>query len=163
MTCVPIVIIPCPDSFSDASTDAATDPRNIANCSDEMSDLCGEECTGHLVVRSTFLHMDDGHSLMQTYRKLRRAKTDFALMNDPEVYEPGKLSPANFRETHQQTQTMQAPHFQPLQPFQPFQPASDVHACDDKQQAQETQIGKGKERTTVMLRNLPNNYTRRCS
>ena len=129
MMYVPIVIIPCPpDSFGDAGTDAATDASNIANCSDEISDLC-EECTGHLVVRSTFLHMDDGHSLMQTYRKLRRAKSDFALMNDPEVYEPGKLSPANFRETHQQTQTMQAPHFQPLQPLQPV---SDVHPCNGR-------------------------------
>ena len=162
MLCIPVVIMPRAQKMMDTLSDVASTEMDhseimhsqLPSPRSDISDLCEEECTGHLVVRSTFLHMDDGHSLMQTYRKLRRAKSDFALMNDPEVYEPGKLSPANFRETHQQTQTMQAPHFQPLQPV------SEVHPCNGKQQAQETQIGKGKERTTVMLRNLPNNYTR---
>ena len=148
--CVPVVvpIRQKTDTLSDTSTEIAhsdVEHSQFPSRSDEMSDVCEEECGAcHLVVRSTFLHMDDGHSLRQTYRRLRRAKTDFALMNkDPAVYETGNFMKEHCQETRG-----------PKASVQPSQP---VAASNGKA---EGQTGKSKERSTVMLRNLPNNYTR---
>lgn len=122
-------------------------------CSDGKSDMCADE-EGHcllkgtgeegrcLVVRGTFL--DDGQSLMQRFRKLRRAKTDYTKMSDPEVYEPGKFSAEH--STHEASCS--------LQPT-----AIGDHSSIGNGKL-ESGKGKGKERSTVMLRNLPNNYTR---
>jgi len=96
-----------------------------------------------LIVKGTFLNLDDGQSLMKRYRKIRKAKTDFALevaMKDPEVYELGKLCKSD--EVAKQAQPT----------------ATDAGRDDDKENHQ-AKIGS-KEKTTVMLRNLPNNYTR---
>ena len=49
----------------------------------------------HVVVRSTFIDVDDGRSLMQRYRQLRRAMTDSLLMGafaEEEPYYPGRFS-----------------------------------------------------------------------
>eukprot|EP00913_Durusdinium_trenchii_P034625 g32394.t1 len=112
----------------------------------DISDVWEEEGSCHLVVRSTFLHMDDGQSLMQRYRKLRRAKTEFALeraMEDLEVYELG---------------TAPRPHVAPLAPPTPTT-APVKTACGGVAEPGH-RMSYRKERTTVMLRNLPNNYTR---
>lgn len=145
MLCVPVVVLPMKmDTLSDvASTEMAHSDvmqSQLPSPRSDMSDVCAEDCASHLVVRGTFLHVDDGHSLLQTYRKLRRAKTDFTLKQDPEVYEPGNFDIPEIQ---------QRPHL-------PVQPAP----CVPSGKNQETQSGKGKQRTTVMLRNLPNNYTR---
>jgi len=157
VVCVPVVVVPVfqkvetVDSLSELSTEMASDAEHShvpPPCSDVKSDVCADEMnedTGCLVVRGTFL--DDGQSLMQKIRKLRRAKTDFALHEDPAVYEPGKFS-----EEHCQTvpsHENQASH--------QLQPEVEDHITDKKPELRQ---GKGKERTTVMLRNLPNNYTR---
>ena len=150
MLYIPVVMMPIEEkmgTLSDVASTVAHSEHSLLPSprSDEMSDVCEEECGAcHLVVRSTFLHMDDGHSLRQTYRKLRRAKTDSALMNkDPAVYETGKFMKEHCQETRS-----------PKASVQPSQPVTASSAEG------QTVTGKSKERSTVMLRNLPNNYTR---
>lgn len=83
VVCIPVMVVSFQntDTLSETSTDVASDPEHVMEEGMEGSQL---------VVKSTFL--DDGQSLMQRYRKLRRAKTDFTFGSDPEVYEPGKFS-----------------------------------------------------------------------
>ena len=127
VVCIPVMVVSFPhtDTLSETSTDVASEPE------EGMEGMDGSQ----LVVKSTFL--DDGQSLMQRYRKLRRAKTDFTFGSDPEVYEPGKFSTATTQDEGETSQTS------PL-----------------TSTSQPTSLGAKKERTTVMLRNLPNNYTR---
>ena len=140
VVCVPVVMVPVfMDTLSEASTDMSdTEKPPRSNAKDE------EDSTGCLVVRGTFL--DDGQSLMQRFRKLRRAKTD--VVPNPEVYEPGKFSEAHVPSQTQTDQTGQA-----CQTSNPAEHCTEI--CENQKETR-----KGKERTTVMLRNLPNNYTR---
>lgn len=134
------------ESLSDAVSTTAEMPSHRPSPRSDISDVWEEEGSCHLVVRSTFLHMDDGQSLMQRYRKLRRAKTEFALeraMEDLEVYELG---------------TAPRPHVAPLAPPTPTT-APVKTACGGVAEPGH-RMSYRKERTTVMLRNLPNNYTR---
>jgi len=128
VVCIPVMVVSFQntDTLSETSTDVASDPEHVMEEGMEGSQL---------VVKSTFL--DDGQSLMQRYRKLRRAKTDFTFGSDPEVYEPGKFSTTTT--TTQQGQGL---------------------GGQTSQTSQRESLGAKKERTTVMLRNLPNNYTR---
>jgi len=104
--------------------------------SDEESEICAEESNFHLIVKKTFLHMDDGQSLRQKDRELRRVKSETNLaFREDEVYELEKI------------QGFCAPKKSTPQPG----------TSANKKRA--TQSGL-EERTTVMLRNLPNNYTR---
>ncbi|CAE7668280.1 ML3, partial [Symbiodinium pilosum] len=99
---------------------------------------------GKVVVRGTFLHVEDEGSLRGRFRALRRLKTDSAVagvFDELDPYEPGKISSNTAREDlPQATEAAASPVASP--PRLARQPAASA--------------GK----TTVMLRNIPNNYTR---
>ncbi len=106
--------------------------------SDEESEVSAEESNFHLIVKKTFLHMDDGQSLRQKDRELRRVKSETNLgFREDEVYELYEL-------------------VRLCSPEKSRTPQPSISAT--KQRA--SQSGPTEERTTVMLRNLPNNYTR---
>ena len=127
---------------SDASTTEHSDMESVVSCSAPHTPRVADvEETCAVVVKSSFIDLDD-YCLMRQYRKLRRCVTDSALagvLDVPVVYEPGKFSD-------------EAQKRQPAEPSKPSQPkAAPRDEC--KQTSAE-------ERTTLMLRNLPNNYTR---
>ena len=107
----------------------------------ERSDIQHGDGACHVVVRSTFLDVDEGQGLMTCFRRMRKAKTDFIMLGpEQEVYEPGRYS--------EDTQvTPDATQHVTLEPSSP---------CSAEQDLPELQS----DQTTVMLRNLPNNYTR---
>ena len=126
---------------SDASTTEHSDMDSVVSCSAPHTPRVADvEETCAVVVKSSFIDLDD-YCLMRQYRKLRRCVTDSVLagvLDVPVVYEPGKFSD-------------EAQKRQPAEPSKPSQPkAAPRDEC--KQTSAE-------ERTTLMLRNLPNNYT----
>ena len=58
------------------------------------AEACEEKGPCNVVVRSTFIDLDDGCGLLQKYRRLRRAQTESALVAAPpqQAYEPGRFS-----------------------------------------------------------------------
>jgi len=96
--------------------------------------------TGNMVVKRTFLDLDDEVSLYYCFRQLRKCKTDTSLhfSAKPAVYEPGKFS-----------DDVQAA----------LQPELD-EAISQTPLLLRLETCAGDERTTVMLKNIPNNYTR---
>eukprot|EP00439_Symbiodinium_sp_Y106_P038344 s1688_g4.t1 len=118
------------------------------------ADVCeDEEGPCNVVVRSTFIDVDDGRSLMQRYRQLRRAKTDSLLMGafaDEEPYYPGRFSD----ERAEAPEAVNAPSA-PAAPAAPAEPAPQPAAGTGRDAK-----NASAERTTLMLRNVPNNYSR---
>jgi len=117
-----------------ASTTPGTSPR----CSECRSPAAG---TGNVIVKRTFLDLDDELSLHYSFRQLRKCKSDTSLhlSAKPAVYEPGKFSDG-----------VQASPFQ--------QELDEAGSLTFPSLRLETCAGD--ERTTVMLKNIPNNYTR---
>ena len=151
------------DRHSDAESTVAGEHSDIEtveeSCPSEVpsprssgtADVCeDEEGPCNVVVRSTFIDVDDGRSLMQRYRQLRRAKTDSLLMGafaDEEPYYPGRFS----AERAEAPEAVNAPSA-PAAPAEPApQPAAGTGRDAKNASA---------ERTTLMLRNVPNNYSR---
>ena len=120
------------------------------------ADACDEEegpC--NVVVRSTFIDVDDGRSLMQSYRQLRRAMTDSVLAGafaEEEAYEPGRFS-----DEHAKVQEAANAPCAPVA-AEPVPQATETRTetRTEKDSAKRTTP----ERTTLMLRNIPNNYCR---
>jgi len=115
------------------------------------------ETGANVVVKGSFLDLDD-QCLMRQYRKLRRVMSDSILvgvLDVPEVYEPGRFS-NDVEKARPKAQ--QTPPEQEKTPAatQPKTSRSQVtgKAAKDEESCRKVQ------RTTVMLRNLPNNYTR---
>ena len=151
------------DRHSDAESTVAGEHSDIEtveeSCPSEVpsprssgtADVCeDEEGPCNVVVRSTFIDVDDGRSLMQRYRQLRRAKTDSLLKGafaDEEPYYPGRFS----AERAEAPEAVNAPSA-PAAPAEPApQPAAGTGRDAKNASA---------ERTTLMLRNVPNNYSR---
>ena len=123
-----------------------------------MADACDEEeGSCNVVVRSTFIDVDDGRSLMQRYRRLRRAMTDSVFLgafnfNEEETYEAGRFSNERVKAQEEAASTASTAAATP-EAARPVQ-AGVVKASRDSTKPT-TPV-----RTTVMLRNIPNNYSR---
>lgn len=117
-------------------------------------------------MKGTFLDLDNGSSLTDRYKLIRKSKTDSHLHDklDLEVYEPGKYSddvqskldeaiPSNLAQHELVEQAWQpAPRqFLAVLPMQPLQALP---------LAQQSAPKHREQRTTVMMKNIPNNYTR---
>ncbi|CAK9112131.1 Protein MEI2-like 4 (AML4) (MEI2-like protein 4) [Durusdinium trenchii] len=99
---------------------------------------------GNVIVKSSFIDFDD-QCLRHHYRRLRRVMSDSVLtgwLDVPEVYEAGKFSDER------------------VQKQQPVDPEPTTKSTECGKASQGKDCGQGQERTTVMLRNLPNNYSR---
>lgn len=126
----------------------------------------------HLVVKSTFLEVTDG-GMMKQYSKLRRVKSDSLVQHllEEEVYTPGKFS--NEQEPQvtmsskasdsstcptprDQTRAVRQSRAQPMERSEQRGRWHPRAACASTQAHSPDYMG----RTTVMMRNLPNNYTR---
>ena len=144
---------------SDAETvEGSRSPESLSPRSSDTTEPLHEEveetCSRNVVVRSTFIDFDD-ESMAVCYRKLRRVMTDSVLAGvlvAPEVYEPGKFSDlqdeARSRTADEATQEAQGKVV-----VEPKSKPRDARQDGARHSATT-------ERTTVMLRNLPNNYTR---
>ena len=150
------------DRHSDAESTVAGEHSDIEtveeSCPSEVpsprssgtADVCeDEEGPCNVVVRSTFIDVDDGRSLMQRYRQLRRAMTDSLLMGafaEEEPYYPGRFSDERAEV--------------PEAASEPSAPAAPVEPVPQPATTQKDAKHATGERTTVMLRNVPNNYNR---
>ncbi|CAE7463464.1 ML3 [Symbiodinium sp. CCMP2592] len=104
-----------------------------------------------VVVRSTFLDLEE-EFLQQRYRTLRRTQSDLPWKGayDPRSYEPGELSSLRLS-------GLEKLHSQGAKATKPSAPCTAVRSTQPPAAVQAPQpTGK----TTVMLRNLPNNYSR---
>ncbi|CAL1139494.1 unnamed protein product [Cladocopium goreaui] len=146
----------CVTDHSDVETLESCSSRPLSPCQTCTAEMEGE--TGaNVVVKGSFLDLDD-QCLMRQYRKLRRVMSDSILvgvLDVPEVYEPGRFS-NDVEKARPKAQ--QTPPEQEKTPAatQPKTSRSQVtgKAAKDEESCRKVQ------RTTVMLRNLPNNYTR---
>ncbi|OLQ08502.1 Protein MEI2-like 3 [Symbiodinium microadriaticum] len=130
------------DRHSDVESTVANEHSDI----ESVEDSCPSE-----VPSSTFIDVDDGRSLMQRYRQLRRAMTDSLLMGafaEEELYYPGRFS----------DERAEAPEAA-SEPSVPAAPAEPVRQPAKATTHKDTKYATA-ERTTVMLRNVPNNYSR---
>eukprot|EP00930_Biecheleria_cincta_P072476 TRINITY_DN59868_c0_g1_i1.p1 TRINITY_DN59868_c0_g1~~TRINITY_DN59868_c0_g1_i1.p1 ORF type:complete len:311 (-),score=57.41 TRINITY_DN59868_c0_g1_i1:293-1225(-) len=136
-------------------------PRKVRFCAEEADDDEEE----HIIVKGTFLDLDNGSSLADRYKLIRKSKTDSNLYDklDPEVYEPGKYSddvqsrldetmPCNQvrQELTEQAWQLARQQIVAVLPVQPQQALIFLQPVP----------GHTDRRTTVMMRNIPNNYTR---
>ncbi|CAJ1387419.1 unnamed protein product [Effrenium voratum] len=140
-------------THSDASTSAES-PRSTA--STELHEEVEEICSCNVVVRSTFIDFDDA-SMARCYRKLRRFVTDSVLvgvLDVPAVYEPGKFSDQQDDEARRRTAKAATQEAQGRVVVE--EPT--IKPADAGRDAPKQSVPA--ERTTVMLRNVPNNYTR---
>lgn len=142
-----------PERHSDGeSTMLDSDVETIETCSSRPlsprtfeADVESKEAQeANVIVRSSFIDLDD-QCMRRQYRKLRRVMSDSLLagwLDVPEVYEPGKFSDER------------------IQRQEPVESEPSGKKADCGKVSQRKASGEGQERTTVMLRNLPNNYTR---
>ncbi|CAE6970087.1 ML4 [Symbiodinium sp. CCMP2592] len=127
------------DTVEDSSSSQVPSPR---------AETCEEEGECSVVVRGTFIELSDG-SLVQHYRRLRRFQTDSVLVevSPEEAYEPGQLSDAKLQERRSNCTREAERHT--------VADKGSLHVAPSAQEVAEVPT-----RTTVMLRNIPNNYTR---
>lgn len=117
-------------------------------------------------MKGTFLDLDNGSSLADRYKLIRKSKTDSHLHDklDLEVYEPGKYSDEVQSRLEEAMPCNQVPQELNEQAWQPMQPH--VVALLPTQAVQAVVLSQqvfpehSKKRTTVMMKNIPNNYTR---
>eukprot|EP00438_Fugacium_kawagutii_P034564 Skav216757 [mRNA] locus=scaffold3303:12117:15736:- [translate_table: standard] len=116
--------------------------------------------SANIVVKGSFIDMDD-HCLVRQYRKLRRVMSDSCLagvLDVPEVYEPGRFSNDFAKATQTQKERGDCVRSREKTPVA-IQHKSQKNQVKEGKVAQ-VEEGSKNQRTTVMLRNLPNNYTR---
>ena len=144
------------ETVEDSCPSELPSPRSsgMADASDEEEGSC------NVFVRSTFIDVDDGRSLMQRYRQLRRTMTDSVFLGawnfaEEEAYEPGRFSDERAKA---EATAPSAPSTPPCS-TPPCTPPSTPEA-KPVQVAKASKEAKQAERTTLMLRNVPNNCTR---
>jgi len=111
------------------------------------------------VVKSTFIDLADETSLKVCYRRLRKTKTDSALLetdspDELDVYEPGKFSD-EMQAREQQSVWTQSQEGEQEEVMAGVPPTTAGAWLPFEAGAWEED-----GRTTLMMRNLPNNYTR---
>jgi len=114
-------------------------------CTAEMDDVKG----ANIVIKGSFIDLDD-QCLMRQFRTLRRTMSDSILagvLDVPGVYEPGRFSNELQAKQMFQEKTSATPQLK--------SPKNKVAG-----KAAKPEEPRQDQRTTVMLRNLPNNYTR---
>ncbi|CAE7780100.1 ML5 [Symbiodinium sp. CCMP2592] len=130
------------ETDSDRETVEGT-PLEVLSSRSPDSESCEEEdyeVTCEVVVKSTFIHVDDGCGLMQLYRRLRRSQTAFIASAVPaEADEPARCMEDESKQDDSPS-------------------ASKASTEKLEGEAKPTQLPECK--TTVMLRNVPNDYTR---
>lgn len=128
------------NSDADTSGNCSETPVRVTRTTDS------EEGDPSIVVRSTFLDVDEGSGLQQQYRKLRRTKSeDLSCFWHPRVYVPGEYSEKKAGVL--------------LHPSAP-EDDSAARALSERTETEASEKPKAEDGGTVMLRNLPNNYTR---
>lgn len=119
-----------------------------------------------LCVKSTFLDMGDGLSLKKRFRTFRKASTDGNLDDGegPEVYEPGTFSPKCVDRSESEDSEIKTGATTPTMPSgaeDNSEPETSEEKCEEEHGEWPKQdSSRRRPRTTVMMRNLPNNYTR---
>ena len=134
------------ETVTDSCPSAVPSPR-----SSNTADVWDEGGPCNVVVRSTFIDVDDGRSLMQRFKHLRSAMTDSLLMGafaDEEPYYPGRFSDER-AEAHKAANVPPAP----AAPAERTPPPEEARMDQDSKHATA-------ENTTLILRNVPNNYSR---
>lgn len=109
-----------------------------------------------LLVKSTFLEFGDGLSLQERFRQIRKALTDPIFDKDTyiQLYEPG-IDILDLREWTKKRQP------EDTNSITEMNSEGERKSSTEPPQVEETASkAKAKPKTTVMLRNLPNNYTR---
>lgn len=124
-----------------------------------------------LLVKSTFLEFGDGLSLQERFRQIRKALTDPIFDKDTylQIYEPG-LDFFDLRDFPKpnKLEDIESVETNETDTFQIVSSSSEEEIKGSQAESQESSdaqaegpiLKKGKPKTTVMLRNLPNNYTR---
>jgi len=154
------VAMPSVDILSEAATTAGSGTSRASSPSLPL----GQEPRCRVIVKGTFIELIDTPSKVETRRKLGRSKTDSlcAIKSDFEMYEPGRFSDDVQRQEQEtaeptpETVPLQLQSsivyigLQPQPVFKPVEPTPKL----------QTERKSKKARTTLMLRNLPNNYTR---
>ncbi|CAE7315691.1 ML4 [Symbiodinium microadriaticum] len=140
MSCRSSQMILATETYSDWETEGTPSEVSSRSPGSESYDEEDYEVTCEVVVKSTFIHVDDGCGLMRLYRRLRRSQTDFITSAVcEEVDEPGKCMEDRSKQedspsaSNTSTETLEVA----VKP-------NDQVEC----------------KTTVMLRNVPNDYTR---
>lgn len=109
-----------------------------------------------LLVKSTFLEFGDGLSLQERFRQIRKALTDPIFDKDTyiQLYEPG-IDILDLREWTKKRQP------EDTNSITEMNSEGERKSSTEPPQVEETASkAKAKPKTTVMFRNLPNNYTR---
>ena len=156
------------DHRNDAASTVAGEHSDIETVTDSCPSAVPSPCSSgtvdlwddadgpcNVVVRSTFIDVDDGRSLRQRFKHLRGAMTDSLLKGafaDEEPYYPGRFS-------DERAEAQKAANV-PSAPAAPAEPAP--QPTPPRAEASMDQDGKPTttERTTLLLRNVPNNYSR---
>ncbi|CAE7570339.1 ML1 [Symbiodinium natans] len=154
------------DEVSEVETTPGSSPRRLAEVEpDEQQE--DETPSRHVIVKGTFIELTDGSSMMQRYKKIRKLKTDSVLAEcDSETWQDGDrlvepeivISELDRRPLPEASAVMRMHVIVKSERAaqSPIPPVIESPPRKVAQPSRETQSG----RTTVMLRNIPNNYTR---
>ncbi|CAK9047904.1 unnamed protein product [Durusdinium trenchii] len=118
-----------------------------------------------LLVKSTFLEFSDGLSLQDRFRQIRKALTDpiFDKETYIQIYEPG-IDFFRFKEPMEpmniELNLLNSPVPSLCDKEEDFEDGGRMDALSQNTSAPSAQQAAKRPKTTVMLRNLPNNYTR---
>mmetsp|Transcript_9943 Transcript_9943/g.18481 ORF Transcript_9943/g.18481 Transcript_9943/m.18481 type:complete len:312 (+) Transcript_9943:92-1027(+) len=170
------------DRHSDTESTAASEHSDIetveSSCSSAlpsprssgMADVCKDDEQGpcSVIVKGTFIDLNDSRSLLQRYRRLRRCMTDSVLAGafaEEEAYEPGKFSDecaASAAAEEASRLMVEENHGSATAVAEPVKHVRQAESQGENGKKRENNQASKQAcgRTTVMLRNVPNNYTR---
>jgi len=134
------------DEVSEVETTPGSSPRRRTEVEPDEEDET-KMPTCHMIVKGTFIEVTDGCSMMQRYKKIRKLKTDSILAecdSDPEILLP-ELDRRPLPEAKSERAQSPIPKKEDIRTESP--PVMQLNRPSHG-------------RTTVMLRNIPNNYTR---
>eukprot|EP00438_Fugacium_kawagutii_P018468 Skav204797 [mRNA] locus=scaffold763:452964:459404:+ [translate_table: standard] len=113
-----------------------------------------------LLVKSTFLEFGDGLSLQKRFRQIRKASTDPIFDKDSyyQIYEPG-VDKIDLRDPRKNMEDIEISEMKDSS-SEGRKDSKDSETPQVEEKAERIKGKREKPKTTVMLRNLPNNYTR---
>jgi len=124
-----------------------------------------------VVVKATFVDLKDGQSLMEHFCQMRRSKSDSCLyvIHEENTYIPGKYSDEHeeenlvkeeLRSTSKGSGTSQASDTVEVESEVSTAPGSPKQHRDRPFEKKDSQKNLVPKQSTVMMKNVPNNYTR---